>query len=393
MTYHAMTAEKPFDRVKRLASEAGWDRVLGDLYPALGEAINNGRRGRHLHCTCPVHGTSNKNGRGDGFRVLDDFRNTGGTVCNSCGAFPTGIDTICFLEHRENDHMHALKILEDYFGIGREKSSPRPIQPRQKVEEPSGPTQEEITKRMNLLKMIWGKSVPLSELDDDDHAIRYWTETRGIDDVALIKSQKHIRFNRWCFYSRSDQEDVPPICYPAFVSMYHGPDGAAVGLHQNYLHPTEPRKAPVEDSRKSLGNLVDKLNGAIRITGRVPFSSHANVCEGVETGMAIVHSIGHPMYAAGYTSLMASWVPPEGTRCVTIWADRDKPDRNNNMAGLLHAKKLAARMIDRGLAVRILEPNFLDAPKEDWNDVLLKCGFEAIAQAYAGQSDHTIYHE
>ena len=81
---------------------------------------------------------------------------------------------------------------------------------------------------------------------------------------------------------------------------------------------------------------------------------------------------------------MSKWMPPEGTRYVTVWADRDA-----NEAGIRHALELKERLQDMGLKCRILVPDFLDTEKEDWNDVLLECGFEEIAEAYSGLSEQT----
>ena len=57
-----------------------WIGILGRLAPTLEAAL--ARPGRHV--PCPVHG-----GR-DGFRVFRDVNETGGGICNTCGAFSDG---------------------------------------------------------------------------------------------------------------------------------------------------------------------------------------------------------------------------------------------------------------------------------------------------------------
>ena len=57
-----------------------WIGLLGRLAPSLEAAL--ARPGHHV--PCPVHG-----GR-DGFRVFRDVNETGGGVCNTCGAFSDG---------------------------------------------------------------------------------------------------------------------------------------------------------------------------------------------------------------------------------------------------------------------------------------------------------------
>lgn len=374
-------AQSPFDRVKELA-EGNWDTIIDHLYPELSRATSRPGISR---CACPVH-ASNKGARADGFRVFHDFAKTGGGVCNTCGTFPTGIDLICFLDGQENNPKHALHVLEGYFGLRQDghvkRGPPLPREKKPVYDEREDP--KAIQKRHKLLKEIWENSVPLSSLPDDHFAIRYLTETRGADDLDLIKRQENIRFNGDLYHSRVELEDHPPLKFPGLVSMFQSVDGREVGLHRIYLGHGVPRKAPVEKNKKVLKRIEEVLNGAVRIQGRAPFTAHANVCEGIETGIAIAYATGHPVYAAGFTSLMSSWIPPEGTQYVTIWADRDY-----NEAGITHALKLKARLQDDGIMCRILVPSFFDEDAEDWNDVLLHAGFEAVSEAYSGTSEQT----
>lgn len=61
-----------------------WICILGRLAPFLEAAL--ARAGRHV--PCPVHG-----GR-DGFRVFRDVNETGGGICNTCGAFGDGFSLL-----------------------------------------------------------------------------------------------------------------------------------------------------------------------------------------------------------------------------------------------------------------------------------------------------------
>ena len=60
-----------------------WLFILERLCPELGPAI--ARLGRHV--PCPVHGGK------DGFRLFKDAQQTGGGICNSCGAKADGPNT------------------------------------------------------------------------------------------------------------------------------------------------------------------------------------------------------------------------------------------------------------------------------------------------------------
>ena len=56
-----------------------WADILGELAPELMPAIEAGAD----HVPCPVHGGK------DGFRVFNDFQETGGGVCNTSGRSET----------------------------------------------------------------------------------------------------------------------------------------------------------------------------------------------------------------------------------------------------------------------------------------------------------------
>lgn len=57
-----------------------WPKIIPFLAPSLGKAVAS----RPYHVPCPVHGGT------DGLRCFDDFAETGGMICNTCGPFPNG---------------------------------------------------------------------------------------------------------------------------------------------------------------------------------------------------------------------------------------------------------------------------------------------------------------
>lgn len=90
-------AKKPFydaDEVMR-AAKGNWLEVFAYLAPELDEAMNKINK----HVTCPVHGTHDKSGKGDGFRLLK-FKTPerGYAVCNTCGVYSDGVATLRWLK-------------------------------------------------------------------------------------------------------------------------------------------------------------------------------------------------------------------------------------------------------------------------------------------------------
>lgn len=373
--------QSDFDLVKSEAANH-WPSIIGSMFPDLANVME---RPGDQRCACPIHGSS-KGAAGDGFRLFADFAKTGGGICNSCGAFPTGIDLVMFLAGC--DKFAAVDLLKKKMGLGtsgREFIKPRRfsapiVQPKDEKLEAL-----KIEQRKKLLARIWAEAKPLSELSENHQAIAYMRDTRGISAESFLRRQRHIRFHPELYFARSEIEDQPPISFPGIVSMMHGAGGKAVGLHRIFLDHDKPQKAPVERPKKILRCLEQKLNGAVRIIGRVHATTHVNVCEGIETGLAISYAIGHPVFAAGYATLVQSWKAPEFARTATIWADREE-----GKAGINHARKLKERMLEEGIRCRILLPDFRPTASEDWNDVVLEQGYGAVLEAYEGKSLHTL---
>lgn len=72
----------------RNAAHGRWNWIFSGLAPELELALN--KPGRHV--ACPIHGGH------DGFRLFRDFEDTGGAVCNTCGAKPDGFAVLQWLK-------------------------------------------------------------------------------------------------------------------------------------------------------------------------------------------------------------------------------------------------------------------------------------------------------
>ena len=129
------------------------------------------------------------------------------------------------------------------------------------------------------------------------------------------------------------------------------PDGSkATGLHRTELS---------TGSRKLNGK---KEGGAIRLYKPLPEDEgKLAIAEGIETAMAwaLLFQDGPPVWSVISTSGMQSFIPPAGTKSLTIAADCDGP-------GLTAAEKLAKRL---DIDVKIHCPPSYGL---DWNDVLIE---------------------
>jgi len=78
------------------AARGNWEKVFRDIAPALAPAMDTasvGRRPRHV--CCPVHGSKQQSG--NGFRLFDNWRETGGAICNTCGPFSDGFKVLTWV--------------------------------------------------------------------------------------------------------------------------------------------------------------------------------------------------------------------------------------------------------------------------------------------------------
>lgn len=73
--------------VVREAARGHWDAIFCALAPMLKEAMQ--QPGKHV--PCPVHGGK------DGFRLFPDYAEAGSCVCNTCGSFRDGFETLEWL--------------------------------------------------------------------------------------------------------------------------------------------------------------------------------------------------------------------------------------------------------------------------------------------------------
>ena len=161
--------------------------------------------------------------------------------------------------------------------------------------------------------------------------------------------------------------------YPAMIGVVRDVAGEVVALHRTYLQvdadaPGTVTKAAVSKPRMMLGKVA---GGAVRLAPINPGAA-LGLCEGIETGLAAMTSCpGLAVWATlSATNLEQVKLPPEAHRIV-ILADHDASG-----AGIRAAETAARRLRGEGRQVAIALP---PGEGEDFNDVLLRAGSEAVA--------------
>ncbi|NCC41346.1 MAG: zinc-binding protein [Gammaproteobacteria bacterium] len=321
-----------------------WPAVLAALAPALEPAL--ARAGRHG--PCPRHG-----GR-DGFRLFRDVADTGGGICNTCGAFPDGFALLMWLhDWRFPQALAAVSAV-----LGLEAVAGR--YPPERGSIPSGhATDRTSAQARRRIERLWQAACPVNAAPA--WPLWHYLAARGLtlEDTDPDVLRLHPQL---AYFEAGDDRGA----FPALLSVVQGADGQRLTLHRTYLAADGRGKAPVASPRKLLPPVAPLAGAAIRLYAA---TTTLGVAEGVETALAAHHLSGQPVWAALNATLLERFVPPSGLTQVTIWADRDRHEAGQRAAGRLQVR-LQARGIDA--EVRLPPGPIPDAcTGVDWADVWL----------------------
>lgn len=334
-------------------------RWLG-IYQKLAPELVEAQRKPGKAFPCPVHGGA------DGFRI---FRKTAGTtgggVCQTCGFKPDGLALLIWVRdwsfHEALQEVGSLIGVKDSAGRTGKEGQPRQVIPRRIKQECKQPSNEWLRE---MMRKVWKGSVPLTHPSAEP--ARLYLRSRGILAWDRPGLEATVRFNP----SLSATTETGRSNFPAIVAIISDTDGAAVVLHRIYLT-AKGEKAPLESPKMMFPIPTDRsvVGGGIRTSqpGDV-----VDVCEGLETALAIETAMGLPVWPLVNAYLLENFCPPPATKAVRIWADLDRSG-----AGQEAAKILKQRLWGMGIKARIMLPYLPISAKAkgvDWNDVLLERG-------------------
>ncbi|HEY6435425.1 MAG TPA: hypothetical protein VIY47_02465, partial [Ignavibacteriaceae bacterium] len=281
------------------ARQYGWEKILTALVPELKEAAlarnSRGSEGAARKVTCPCHGTSSSNGRGNGFAFFPNFQETGGGICNTCGPLPHGNQVLAWvLQSREEGqkvirlkdikkeyHDKAEQVLGEFLRHGS-YLNPEIKERIPTVNKDSSPEEkrQKLLAIRNIAEAMWKRS------HEDHQMVKSYLKQRGQKEPEMTD------FMRW-------GESIPYWIgvrvkyFDAFllpIIRYFDKDNEknmeVVGIHRIYLEEKEFKvsKAPVEEAKKMLrwGDLKGACIPLYPLQGTT-----LAVCEGVETATAI----------------------------------------------------------------------------------------------------------
>lgn len=187
-----------------------------------------------------------------------------------------------------------------------------------------------------------------------ESALRIWRETRPIAGTiasmylagrGLASNSPDIRFHPNCAFGKDEAGNQRFV--PAMVALVRSPgDRIPLGIHRTELTLTGEKV-----DRKMLG----PCHGGVVMLSPHDADTAVGICEGIETGLAVIRLGGGPVWACLSAGSLASFPILGGVQRLTIFADNDK-------AGLESAQKCAHRWIGFGIETTI------QAPKEKGTD-------------------------
>jgi putative DNA primase/helicase len=282
---------------------------------------------------CPLAGC----GGTDRFQYTDKFGD-GNYVCRACGAGG------------------GFKLLMGYFGWSAATALYR--LERSLCMQPPQATAAAQKDTTALVQRILAETTPIMPGDEVD---RYLC-SRGLGmDVYPEALRTHPSLG---YYELDAKTGRPMLVgrFPAMVASVHDCHGNLVSLHRTYLQ--NGQKLPGRNAKKLLCGGVN--GGSIRLA---PAGPDLAVCEGIETGLAILKRTGQPIWlgiCAG--NLERMWIPDD-VRRLRVYGDNDADAMFDGQASAygLARQFLKRRVTGVERSAEVYIPRVAGA---DWADVL-----------------------
>lgn len=290
----------------------------------IGRSVRLKRAGKNWTGCCPFHAE-----RSPSFHVYPDHYH-----CFGCGAHGDVIGFVMQAEGLAFPEAAARCAAEAGITAGeglahREPPAPRPA------------PAPEPPRTLDLAQAHWRESI---ELTDAASLAPVYFDSRGLRPPDCPDLRFHC--SAW-----RDREHGPRG--PALVSLMRDPITAEpVGVHLTHIRPDGRGKAEGPAPKVMLGR-----SGLIMLTRSIDVSEGLGICEGLETGCAILQRLGWaPIWVCTSAGGVARFPVLRGVECITAFADADTP-------GMNAAKECTQRWADAGREAHILVP-----PAGDWDD-------------------------
>lgn len=299
------------------------------------------------HCLCPIHGGK------DGFRLFPDFESTGGSVCATCGKFPSGFDLL----KRINGWTlaEAAKAVESFLRCGA--TSNVFASPARQLKSTQHAFNEKAANNLNAVIL---QSMIITNLEQDAPPLARYFKKRGLGGVIDDLSSELLFNTELPYY----EDNCLTGYYPCLIGIVRNPVNKIVTLHRTFLT-QEGTKAPVPSPKKLMQPTEARATTGAAIQ-LYPAGEVLAVAEGIETAIAVHLATGWPVWACISAHGLASLIVPPQVKTLYIMADKDKSKRGEQAA-----LQLASRYPN--IETKIFQPSAAIPHGEkgiDWADVI-----------------------
>lgn len=283
---------------------------------------------------CPLESC----GGTDRFQYTDKFGD-GNYVCRACGAGG------------------GFKLLMGYFGWSAATALNR-VERSLCMQPPQAAPKRTSMDNSALIHRILAETTPVVPGDEVDR----YLQSRGL---GMVSYPDVLRTHPALGYYEVDAATGKPVLvgrFPAMVAGVHDRNGELVSLHRTYLQ--DGQKLADRDAKKLLCGGVN--GGAIRLA---PAGVELAVCEGIETGLAILKRTGQPIWLGICArNLESMWIPDE-VRRLRIYGDNDADSMFDGQASsyVLARQFLKRRVLGEKRSAEVFIPRAAGA---DWANVL-----------------------
>lgn len=332
-------------------AQGQWLSILAHVAPALSEAVAQHPK----HVPCPVHGGK------DGFRLYKDVDETGGGVCNTCGAHSDGFALIAWVNGWTLPD--ALQAVASYLGISATSKKPKVTVKRPDMAAKREKQAKETERKRKALNEVRAALVSLAH--ESAQPARNYLINRGLGDVLHLLPANlffHPSLSYW-------HDGLDYGTHPALVALIRDENGKPVTYHRTYLD-KEGNKADLPTVKKIMPPATQGAirGGAVRL---YMANDELILTEGIETALALYVSLNKPVWACVSAGGLEAVKIPHTVQRVIIGSDNDKTQVGQNAAKAL-AERLSSENARR--EIKVIVPKQVGT---DWLDVLNGRGLAA----------------
>ncbi|WP_367714501.1 toprim domain-containing protein [Nitratireductor sp. GISD-1A_MAKvit] len=210
---------------------------------------------------------------------------------------------------------------------------------------------DEHRAKIERARLIWRHATPM----EGTPAAGYLATRLGADLPGDLLAHPDLRFHPAPFYG--GESTFLGDAVGGLVALMRDPlTGEPTGLHRTFIS-------------VGLHRLEKRMLGRKGMVMLSPFDSVSHglsVCEGIETGVAIMHRLGFaPVWCALSAGGVGTFPVLPGVDALTVFADNDLPDKNGRRAGQMAADRCAQRWREAGREMRVATPM---TPDSDFAD-------------------------